>query len=65
MSGMGCHGQLSHVHRSSERAYELMGRVEKYRPTSLDEVVSHHDITATCELARTRRAAEHARVKES
>ena len=27
-----------------------IARVEKYRPNTLDEVVSHHDITTTCEL---------------
>ena len=30
----------------------LMHRVEKYRPVTLDDVVSHQDITATSELYR-------------
>jgi hypothetical protein len=34
---------------------DISSRVEKYRPTSLDEVVSHKDITTTSQSSSPRR----------
>jgi len=39
------------VGKQGKEGGELIGRVEKYRPVHLDDVVSHQDITATSELA--------------
>lgn len=52
-SGVGCLGQCRGRRRFAASLIELMRaffltyRVEKYRPDTLDDVVSHKDITGT------------------
>lgn len=48
-----CHG----AHTSSRLRFsssKFLARVEKYRPVTLDDVVSHKDITGTSEYCQLR-----------